>query len=150
MSDLPWLSEEGQRRREEIIRAAAARAPTIARARRRKRRAVRTAAGAIVLAPAIGLIVAGALRSPAPPAPIAVSTAPPPTRAAPVRVEVVQTLVDPAQRLLSDDELLALLDSIGRHTGLVRVGGEVTLTAAVTDEELARKREPLRPGESLR
>ncbi len=41
-------------------------------------------------------------------------------------------------------------DAIGRPTGLVRIGETVSLTAAVTDEEPARKREPLRTGESLR
>jgi hypothetical protein len=52
----------------------------------------------------------------------------------------VAPTVDLASIRVTDHELLDLLNAIGRPTGLVRAQGRVWLTAAVTDDELARQR----------
>ena len=48
--------------------------------------------------------------------------------------------VDLASISVTDQELLDLLNAIGRPTGLVRANGRVWLTAAVTDDEIAKQR----------
>lgn len=48
--------------------------------------------------------------------------------------------VDLASISVTDHELLDLLNEMGRPTGLVRANGRVWLTAAVTDDEIAKGR----------
>jgi hypothetical protein len=50
------------------------------------------------------------------------------------------SVVDLASISVSDHELLDLLNEMGRPTGLVRANGRVWLTAAVTDDEIAKRR----------
>ncbi len=44
-------------------------------------------------------------------------------------------------RSLSDEELIDALAAIGRPAGIIRMGGKVWLSAAVTDEEIEKERE---------
>lgn len=44
-------------------------------------------------------------------------------------------------RSLSDEELINALAAIGRPAGIIRMGGKVWLSAAVTDEEIEKERE---------
>jgi hypothetical protein len=44
-------------------------------------------------------------------------------------------------RALSDEELIDALAAIGRPAGIIRMGGKVWLSAAVTDEEIEKERE---------
>ncbi len=48
--------------------------------------------------------------------------------------------VDIASIRVTDHELLDILNEMGRPTGLVRANGRVWLTAAVTDDEIAKRR----------
>lgn len=48
--------------------------------------------------------------------------------------------VDLASIRVTDQELLDMLNEMGRPTGLVRANGRVWLTAAVTEDEIAKQR----------
>ncbi len=49
----------------------------------------------------------------------------------------VNTSIDPAEYIVGDRQLVAMLAAIGRPTGLIRSQGRTWLTNAVTDRELA-------------
>lgn len=143
------LSPQGLRRRDEIRESISKRLPAIAARRKARRRAFRgSLAAALLLTAGAAVVMVG--RSPS--APITAPT--PPIVEAPLPVEpqrsaidyaVVQsTPVDPSVYLetdteainamvISDDELLRELASIGRPAGLVRMNGGVRLTRDVAD-----------------
>lgn len=52
------------------------------------------------------------------------------------RIEQSRERLDPAEVAIGDEELLNLLASSGRPTGLARIGGVTILTAAVTDVQI--------------
>lgn len=160
------LSHDARRRAEAMLPSLTGELRRSVRRRAARKRAA-TAAFAFALL-ATGVLVATlSVRSTplAAPSPEGTVVVAPPPEAAPSLIEIVRTndapmievirgapdgaalasvyattRVDLASILVNDTELLDLLDSIGRPTGLVRAGGRVWLTAAVTDEEIARER----------
>lgn len=157
------LSEHGRVRRSEMREALIAESRRIARRRRRRREAigVMSAAGAV----AAGVWVASIRPAPAPAPSVpggevarhALATAPERAEPAPladvpprvqivhgevnnVLIERVSLSVDVSRYAISDDELIDLLASIGRPSGIARIGGRAMLTAPVTDEEIEAER----------
>jgi len=66
-----------------------------------------------------------------------------------VVIERLATRIDPADVAIGDDELLDLLGSLGRPTGLARIHGRTILTSTVTDNAReAPHGEPLRDNSS--
>lgn len=129
----PPLSQAGAARREAMLAALQREVPRIAAARQQRRRIAGVAAVVILLAGGAWLAslqVAAPLRTPA----INPSASGSQWRAG---IEIVATRVDVAQVSITDDELLAALASMGRPTGLARIGDRVILTAPVTDAERA-------------
>jgi hypothetical protein len=117
-------------------------------ARRRRRRAALGATAALLL---LGVVLI-AMPPAQQPAPI-VSETPfhvPPVEPPRVLVEFAHITTDPAvldrylvrdstprlSVVIGDEELLELLNEIGRPTGLVRAGSRVWLTSSVRDEEV--------------
>jgi hypothetical protein len=139
----------------------------LARGVRRKRTRTRAASACLVTLLLGGAIVAATLparRTPPVPAPVPLAEAPSSPVKPSTTIEIVRSMdaplieivrdsprdailaiyaspsVDLASILVTDRELLDLLDEIGRPSGLVRANGKVWLTAAVTDDEIARRR----------
>lgn len=139
----------------------------LARGARRKKAVARVASACVIVVLTGGAIIAATLtarRSPPMPAPLPVVEAIPAPVGTGRSIEIVRSLdapsieivrdsprdalvaiyaspsVDLASILVTDRELLDLLNEMGRPSGLVRANGKVWLTAAVTDDEIERRR----------
>jgi hypothetical protein len=127
--------------------------------RQRKLRRSVAAIGATVLLVACGLYYAASANSNMPAAPARIvqhepveETAPLPSPAVVVRIARVETQPGIAERYraeasnivvaIDDTELLETLQRYDRPTGLVRMGGEVFLTASVVDQPSAHNGRP--------
>lgn len=160
--DKPFISDAAARYAETLLPALQS---DLARGVRR-RSAMRRAAGSCAAVALLAGVLVAAMYSARGPAPLSTAT-PVVDGASPVsptpRIEIVRSLdapsieritgtvssgaitisrvteVDYASILVTDRELLELLNEIGRPTGLVRANGRVWLTAAVTDEEIGRR-----------
>ena len=153
--DIGPLSPEGEARRAAIRADLMSRVERTVRARRRRRRAV---TGTVVLTLIVGAgwltagfvhrsTPSGGVGAPSGIGPGAVSQSPDPR--GPVVIERSATRIDPADVAIGDDELLDLLASLGRPTGLARIHGRTILTSAVTDNAReAPHDEPLRDNSS--
>lgn len=133
--------------------------------RRARSRAIGACAIVLLLGGAIVAAMLTAGRSAVPTPTLTIVEAPPvPVGAPGVRIEIVRSMdaplvevvresesdslvhiyttpsVDLASIRVTDHELLDLLNEMGRPTGLVRANGKVWLTAAVTDDEIAKQR----------
>ncbi len=139
----------------------------LARGVQRKKARTRAASACAIVLLLGGAIITATLtarRSPPVPTPVSiVESSPAPVNTTPI-IEIVRSLdapsieiihdsprdailaiyaspsVDLASILVTDRELLDLLNEIGRPSGLVRANGKVWLTAAVTDEEIEKQR----------
>ena len=145
------LTPEGESRRAAILRDVAAQLPAIA-ARRRARRRVAMAGGVTaLLLPIVSVIVLTLNQTSGPggaPAASPVVTADPADSEHVVDFAYVRTsgAIDPSvyirpdteainAMVVTDDELLRELASIGRPAGLIRMNGELRLTDDVVDPE---------------
>jgi len=152
------LTPEGDRRRDEILRGVTAQLPGIVARRRRRRRAARGAVAMILLFAAGGVLMR-VMRTPIPaptvPPPLIVEA---PAEAPPGLIDfaIVRTseTIDPSiyirtdteainAMVISDDELLRALASMGRPAGLIRMNGEIRLTRNVVDAPAKTDPNPL-------
>ncbi|MCA9290787.1 MAG: hypothetical protein KDA25_06640 [Phycisphaerales bacterium] len=144
----PELSAAGAARRERMLEDILG--DMVARHRRRRVR--RRAIGAAMVVIALAVVVAPLVRTP--PAPM---STPSPSLArqadASVRIRIVQSDPDVVARLaapsspglvrrIDDDELVRTLVEVHRPAGLIRVGTEVRLSAAVTGVDLIQPAPP--------
>lgn len=152
------LSAQGRFQRKRMLDSLLAEVPRSARRRRRRRSVMRTGVAVMVIgAAAFTWFNAQPRGGQSPEADSSNIAASEPSQSEAIKIERVRTdptiverlavreRVDPEQVAISDERLLAILESIGRPTGLIRTPDRVRLTAEVTDEKVGREAE--RPSE---